>query len=310
MFTAAESKEKVIEHDAIACDLLAQAGFIVSVDKRAGPSQSLVHLGLTVCSVNMKFFIPEKKIVRIIEGAQNLIKSHNLSRSVPIKQLASWLGLLQSVWRAVGSLVRLFSRRAYSNLSTAVITFGWSGFMALDSFIVQELTFWSENLRTLSGFNIDPKRSETAVTCEIVSDSSSVGCMVLMLDKLSQKVLIRKKFTNFQSKSSSTFRELLALHFLYYSDEIVQFSGTKIRHLVDNKAVTSIIYNGSNKPQLQLMAEQIALNCRKHDVKLIVTWVSRENQYLQIADTGSKSFDKNNFSLNFHSFSVIIDFFP
>ena len=30
------------------------------------------------------------------------------------------------------------------------------------------------------------------------------------------------------------------------------------------------------------MAEQIALNCHKHDVKLIVTWVSCENQLLQI----------------------------
>ena len=58
------------------------------------------------------------------------------------------------------------------------------------------------------------------------------------------------------------------------------------------------------------MAEQIALNCHKHDVKLIVTWVSRENQLLQIANTGSKSFDTNNFSLNFESFSVIIDFSP
>ena len=40
--------------------------WIVKKEEKTGPSQRLLYLGLEICTVSMKFFIPQKKLEKIL----------------------------------------------------------------------------------------------------------------------------------------------------------------------------------------------------------------------------------------------------
>lgn len=52
----------------VVCDTLAKAGWIVKKEEKTGPSQRLLYLGLEICTVSMKFFIPQKKMDKLFKS--------------------------------------------------------------------------------------------------------------------------------------------------------------------------------------------------------------------------------------------------
>ena len=96
---------------------------------------------------------------------------------------------------------------------------------------------------------------------------------------------------------------------MYCSPNVVKLSNKRIRHLTDNRAVEFIFKAGSNKFRIHRLVVDIFLSCRTHGILLTVSWRSRNDPLLQIADAGSRDFDGSSFGLDFASFSVILDAF-
>ena len=62
ILSIASSLENALRCNAVICDTLAKAGWIIKKEDKTGPSQRLLYLGLEICSVSMKFFIQTKKL--------------------------------------------------------------------------------------------------------------------------------------------------------------------------------------------------------------------------------------------------------
>ena len=285
-------------------EILSKCGFIVSLEKSKGPDSRIQFLGLEICSQSLKFFIPEKKISRIIDEISNILSV----RKVQIRAVARVLGLLQSVGRALGNIVRLRTRYLYMWMNEKLTNASYNYFFPISEEAKEELLFWTSNINSLNGFPFSPKMSQSETTLEVVPDASAQGMFAYHLsDKY--EVILRKVFSAEEAKSSSTVRELLALKNVYTSEVSNRFSGSKVVHFTDNQAVATIIDIGSRKPHLMQIALEIFFACKQKNIRLQVEWKPREHPWLQHADLGSKSFDSSSYSLDFNSFMIILEFF-
>ena len=113
--------------------------------------------------------------------------------------------------------------------------------------MVEELKFWKDNLRRLSGCSFVPSLSQTDVSSEVASDASGVGFFGYLVDD-SKHVLLKRAFSAEEKKESLTFRELLALRDIYLSDFSLNLKDQVVKHLTDNKAVETIMRIGSSVP--------------------------------------------------------------
>ena len=100
----------------------------------------------------------------------------------------------------------------------------------------------------------------------------------------------------------STYRELAAVRHMLDS-----FSHL-LRHQVvlwhsDNMNTANIINVGSTKDHLQALALDMFRMCLTHDIQLISKWVPREEN--QLAETISKYYDTDNWSIDDESFNFV-----
>ena len=304
--TLGGSEEEAKKNRDRAVEILSKTGFVVSKEKFLGPSSRLKYLGLEVCSVSSSFYIPTKKVDKIINFVNDLCQA----RRVKLRHFASFLGFLQSCSRALGPVVRMRTRLCYHWLMDHVDRLSYETHVKLSEAVREELVFWKENIHCLNGHPFSPSLSIGAETrLMIITDSSASGCFGFQfVDKY--QILLRRSFTREERNSSSTFRELLALRNIYTEAVADQFAGQKILHLTDNKAVESIMSTGSRKLEIQEVALAIFMACRRLRIELRVEWRPREHFLLEHADIGSKSIDENNVSLNFNSFSQLLEAFP
>ena len=149
--------------------------------------------------------------------------------------------------------------------------------------MVEELEFWKDNLRRLSGCSFFPSLSQTDVSFEVASDASGVGVFGYLVDD-SKCVLLKRAFSPEEKKESSTYCELLALRDIYLSDSTLDLKDQVVRHLTDNKSVKIIMRIGSSVPKLQDMAFSIFKKCKELNLTLLVEWRSREDPLIQHAD--------------------------
>ena len=124
--------------------LFSSAGWIFKPGKRSGdPAQVCRFLGLTIDSRDLTFNIPEDKIEKIERKASDLLgRKFN-----KVRKVASLVGLLQSVRRATGPIVSVFTRSLYTAIKAAA---RWESFIRLNEEAVFELRWWLENIRSVS----------------------------------------------------------------------------------------------------------------------------------------------------------------
>ena len=92
--------------------LLEKLGYLINREKSVlEPTQRLEYLGFLIDTVEMKFFLPEMKILKV----QNLAEKF-LSEQVSARQLASLLGLLQATLPAI-TIAPLYFRNLQRDLS-------------------------------------------------------------------------------------------------------------------------------------------------------------------------------------------------
>ena len=298
------SEEKARSNRKFFVETLQKAGFVVCLEKSKGPHSRILFLGLEICSNTLCFYIPEKKISKILQQAQVLLSCSKIK----VRELARFTGLLQSCARALGSVVRLKTRRLYHWIQQKLLIGTYEFYFSLSEIEKEEITFWIENIRSLNGNFFSPKLSCLETTLSVITDSSSQGMFGYQLtDKY--RILLRKRFSAEEIKSSSTIRELLALKNIYCSDISQEFSGQSVKHYTDNMALVSILDIGSSKMHILQLALDIWEACKEKRIKLAVEWRPRTDALIVHADIGSKSFDESAYSLNYNSFLLILDFF-
>ena len=102
-------------------------------------------------------------------------------------------------------------------------------------------------------------------------------------------------FDHQQKQKSSTERELLAIkYFLLSLTREISHEIVNIR--TNNYTASRIIEIGSPKHNLQNLAIEIFEICLKHDIKLLPTWIPREEN--QFADYYSKIVDTDDWSID------------
>ena len=163
--------------------------------------------------------------------------------------LSSLVGKIQSCYRALGSVVRLMTRRSYRWICEGVDNSSWDYWHYLSPEVVEELVFWWANIRSLNGFSFVPSLSQTDVSFEVASDASGVGVFGYLVDN-SERVFLSRASTADKRRESSMYRELLALRDIYLSDYSINLKDQVVRHLTDNKSVESIMRIGSSVPKL------------------------------------------------------------
>lgn len=296
---------EALKSNKMACEILAKAGWVIKSEQKVGPVQRIQYLGLEICSKSMKFFIPEKKMERLMSKLKSAVSGPPHLR---VRMIASTLGLLMSCSRALGPVSRLMTRFNYAWIHSSLRFTDWDGFSAYTAVCRKELMFWIENLGNLNGFPFSPSKSEDIFEIEVIGDASDKGLFAFQYGS-EMETVARRMFTSKEARESSTYREILVLHETYCKPEAVKFAGKKIRHLTDNQAVSWILRSGSRNSRIQKLVVEIYLACHALQISLVVSWRSREDPLLQLADAGSRDFDASSFSLDFASFLVILESF-
>ena len=93
LFLLGRNKELCVANNAFAVEVLGKAGWVMSLSKSTGPASRLTFLWLDICSIQMKFFLPEKKIVSILSQLETAF----ISRKMQAMQLASMFAKFRAV---------------------------------------------------------------------------------------------------------------------------------------------------------------------------------------------------------------------
>ena len=111
----AHTREQCLEQAQLIVGLLDKLDYLINREKSVlEPTQRLEYLGFLIDTVEMKFFLPEMKILKI----QNLAEKF-LSEQISARQLASLLGLLQATLPAI-TIAPLYFRNLQRDLSKAL----------------------------------------------------------------------------------------------------------------------------------------------------------------------------------------------
>ena len=112
----------------------------------------------------------------------------------PVKQLASVVGQIISLETAVGNVVRLMTRSAYTLINSC---FSWQERIVLDSLTRSEFEFWQNNLFLLNCKQIWP--DNVTLSKVVYSDASAHACGAII--NLDEKIFHTNWFDEEKLKS-------------------------------------------------------------------------------------------------------------
>ncbi len=143
----------------------------------------------------------------------------------------------------------------------------------------------------------------------MVSDSSSSSAYVYECEKL--RVICDFPFSMEQSEQSSTFRECLAIFNIFTTnfEFLKSNSNLTVVWLTDNQCLPTIISRGSRVRIIQDLAIAIKEQELKYNIRLHVVWQRRSTKLLQIADSGSKHTNTDEWTIADNDFKTVCDKF-
>ena len=276
-----KTKDDCIRNRNILRDVATQAGWLFSDAKEQEPSTSSKFLGYILNTVTMKFEAPEEKIVKVLDKVDILLMK---TTYVTNRKLAKAVGHLASLYRAYPGFSRLMLRSCYASLEVSWERGDWDRGINLSSEAKGELAWWREHMRQLNGGAMKHEPQEVATF--LYGDASATG--LYLFQEHPRRTLLSKPLTGEERKRSSTYRELLVFRDFYQSKEAEALAGKVVTHHTDNRATYFIVKHGSCKPDLQELALQTFLACRRNNINLKVEWRRRSEAEMEEADEGSR----------------------
>ncbi|XP_057308177.1 uncharacterized protein LOC130646058 [Hydractinia symbiolongicarpus] len=238
--------ETTKKHSAIIQNDLARAGLTINLEKsKFEPRKTGKWLGFNIDTRTSKFYVPSEKLSKLF----SLVKLALNSDRVSAKFISKIAGRIISMTLAIGPLTRLFTRHMYRFIESRIT---WQKLETLDEFLKSDLLFWYRNLFNTNGYQI---KKNTLTTKVIYSDASDSGYGGYVMQRLGD-IIARGNFTSEERRTSSTYRELLAVKL------ILQAVGPRVKNesvqgFSDNVNVTRITEVGSRRPHLQKLALEI-----------------------------------------------------
>ena len=263
------------------------------------PVQRIGWIGFIFDFVLGMIFISDEKIVRIISKAE-IIKKNNF---VNARFLAGWVGLVNSIYPAVGDIVYLQTKCTQYYISVATVC-SWNVDVEINQDIVRELQFWIDNAAILNGvqFYYNPGASSI-----LMSDASGTGAAVILEDRLMNIERISHcEWDEFQCLQSSTYREMYAIWF-----GLCQFNSLLLNQVLDwftdSANTVSIVKRGSMNQLLQGLALKKFSICSHSNIKLRVIWLPRDK--IDRADFFSRIIDSDDWEVEPYWFNYITSIF-
>ena len=211
--------------------------------------------------------------------------------------MAAVCGKIISTQFVLGYVVQLKTRRLFMVINAGA---KWDTKIPLQSHpdAIAELKFWENSFESLNKYFISivykpPVRG--------TSDASNSGvASKIWIDGIASHVY--KNLSISESTNSSTWRELFAIHFS------IQSIAPLIQHRMvewhtDSFAATQIFKKGSNKPDLQLLSEQIFDLCHRFHIKPAIKWIPRS--FLTEVDAMSRQIDYDDWETTSLLFSLL-----
>ena len=172
----------------------------------------MVWTGIEWDTAEFSCEIPEEKLLKAERKIQSLLS--RVDKKVPVKDLASVVGLLNSFRFCVGEeMSRFYTRRASIQIAQETEENQWSRWICLRGDVIQELRFWLRMLRKSNGYRI--RQEEEVITFDCLGGSDAGGHQAggALVEDLQPVVdsIFKFHLSSEDQKKSSTFRELLGL---------------------------------------------------------------------------------------------------
>ena len=231
------------------------------------PCQRLDWLGITWDSARGTIEIVDRRVVKIMNTIDSIIASDFV---LSARRLASFTGQIISTAPVSGNISRIMTRHC---IMSTVSTQHWDSEVKMDSYCIEELYFWKNNLDSIKVrdcflFN-KPQRFA-------YSDASATGCGSVIT--LNEDCVCHKLWEPSECSKSSTWRELAAIVFALESFAPI-LEGSLVKWFTDSQTAAKIIEVGSMKLDLHRLAIKVFQFCAEHSIRLEVQWIPRtENE--------------------------------
>ena len=319
-------RELAAQHLQRTFDVLACAGFIVSIDKSdtsADVSQTKNHLGFLVNSVTMTVAADQRKL----DEVDSLIRfTFAPSASYTAKQVAQVTGKAVALSPALGPIAMILARLAQAEVATFTESHSWSSRLVLSDAAIESLFLLADSFPLFNGHHIrneatalplsrfiDNVVGDTRVVyrvreenCVVASDASTHA--VCAYDVRNTRTLFHQAtLSATQAGYSSGHRELLAVKSALQSVPAAFHRGTaaSVFWLTDSENLVTFLLKGSSRRPIQLTVLEVYRLARSLLLDLIPVHLSRSDYRIQVADFGSRFYDPDDWACDSGSFESL-----
>jgi hypothetical protein len=272
------------------------SGWIVKPGKGIDdPTQYGTFLGLDHCLIDLKYYIPEEKLGKILE----LLLDLSRQRRVKLRFLASVYGKISACRQAIGQLATLLTRHGHNLIATGSKFHTWEGHVTITAEVREEVLRLHSSLCWLNGWSMHETVGLITPHRAFATDASAVGmagaeitCGYLTDEHFphpgpcTSGPLVSRWFSEAECEESSTLRELIAVRELVVN-QAYEWSCERIMIICDNFNVSIILKKGSRKVHLHNIAIELHLICHQMQISLTSIWMSRNDPRISQADTMS-----------------------
>ena len=293
--SAAQSFSKCEEHSLLVKSDLFKSGFVPNKDKcQWVPIQVICWLGIFWDFKNNCMFIPLGKISGILYEVVEIMSCKRVSA----RKLARVTGRIISNFFIMGDVCKLCKLMTKAMHRLIECRRGWDAQVVLDSDVLVELKFWSEQLQNVNSRPI--WRKQVLPSRVVYSDASAVGCAAFI--SMNSKPVSHKNWDAIEMKQRSTWRELVCVkHALQSFANLL--NGSHVKWYTDNKGVAAIVKSGSSKVHLHKLAMEIFSLSKEHNVIIDIEWIPRSEK--EVADYLSKIVDFDDWSVKDSYFRAV-----
>jgi hypothetical protein len=326
----ARTAELAEEKRVFVYDTLRRAGWVVEPRKsdiRGGASQVKTYLGFVIDTTSMTVRLPTEKKNSIKTFIKGIIGTE--TRNIHIKDLAKTLGKIIATEPALGNLPILTARAGYAQIEEVAEATGWNSMVRLSDETLEGLSFFLDNMDQFDNTPIRTSATEVSVVSIIgppdqfiktgfvanhvptenskiwASDASGFATCAYSIK--GEDMYFRGLLTKEEKGLGSGHLELLAVrHTLEYYTENNSFFGQpcNVYWLTDSENLVRFLTKGSRKRHIQKEIFQTISMCQKLGIRIIPIHLRREDPRIQLADTGSKIVDTDDWEVNLHTFKT------
>ena len=272
---------------------LIRFGFLVNSEKSQwDPSHVIIWLGSVIDTNQGTIAATDQRMLKLANFTDSFSQCE--SRVVKARDLASFIGMIISLFPFVGNVTRIMTRSLYQALNSRS---SWFSSVTLTDEAMREIMFWKLNARSLNGRPAWPAESKPSKI--VYSDASNHACSSFVEN---EGKIFQQNWSPAEQAKSSTWRELKAVH-LAIESFIYDLKGQQVAWFTDNQNVVSIVHSGSRVEELQCLALDIFTMCVTNSISLEMKWIPRNLN--TEADCLSRIIDFDDYSLNDYIFRML-----